>query len=67
MSNDSSAELRIFVALAKALADNVELVARDSFATTHETFELDFEAEDPAGFRAWKSLSDAIKATGFYK
>ena len=44
----------------EGLADNVEACARDSFAQSHETFESDFEAEDPDGFGAWKNARAAL-------
>lgn len=53
------------LAALKDLCDDAETVARDSFAVSLETFEQDWEREDPSGFAMWKAGCDAIeKAEG---
>ena len=37
------------------LADVVEKTARDSFASSRETWEEDYEANDPEEYRIWKA------------
>ena len=44
----------------KDLADNVEWSARDSFATSAETWEEDFKGEDPEGYIVWKRAETAL-------
>ena len=38
----------------ETIADNVGTEARESFATSAETFEIDFQASDPEGYAIWK-------------
>ena len=53
---------RTMAAAAHALLDDVEMVARDSFATSEATFESDWQEEDPRGHDAWKALKTAVQA-----
>lgn len=47
------------------LAEDVETVARNSYATVEGPFEQDWLTEDPQGYAAWKKARDAIaKAEG---
>ncbi|HTF70249.1 MAG TPA: hypothetical protein VK638_46990 [Edaphobacter sp.] len=49
----------------KAIADDVEKVARDSFSTVDGNFDDDYRTEDPEGYAVWASAKAAIaKATG---
>ena len=43
------------------LIKDVEKTARDSFATSSETFENDFFTEDPDGFTAWKIAKNKLE------
>ncbi len=43
------------------LIKDVEKTARDSFATSAETFENDFFIEDPNGFTAWKLAKNKLE------
>lgn len=44
------------------LADDVETVARDSYARSAGTFQDDWKAEDPNGYAAWKAVKDRLDA-----
>lgn len=49
-----------FLAAVRALLADVESVARDSFATSAETFEADWLVEDERGYRAWSAVRDLM-------
>jgi len=49
-----------FVLSFEPLIEDVEKTARDSFATSSETFENDFSIEDPNGFIAWKTAKNKL-------
>ena len=49
---------------AHSLLKDVEACARDSFATSAETFEQDWRTEDPKGFAAWYVLHVLVDVPG---
>lgn len=62
-ANAIEAEIGFLRRALQGLMDNVEAVARDSFATSAETFEDDFKLEDPTGYAAWSAGRDALAAS----
>ncbi len=63
LATDVSRTRRRTAAIVKAarnLMSDVEMVARDSFARSRETWEVDWKIEDPDGFAAWDACRAAL-------